>query len=189
MTRRLSPVPALAGILVAVLAACGSGDSVAVPRPTGTAPTTTAVETLPSLADEVAPDWFGEPVNLHDLTAGDCFNRYAWSNGERLIELDTKVPCDVPHQNEIYLHVQHPARTGAPWPGDEEMAAFAVSQCYDAFEDFVGVIYEVSELELGYLTPNRANFEHEKAQFRGVHCYVYDQDGEDLFGSAHGSLR
>ncbi|MBO30899.1 MAG: hypothetical protein CL439_05750 [Acidimicrobiaceae bacterium] len=150
---------------------------------------TTIIETRPSLVDEDAPDWFGEPVNLHDLDQGDCFNMYAWVSNDRHIELNTHVPCNGPHQFEIYRLVQHPARNGAVWPGDEEMTAFAVSQCYESFEEFVGIIYELSELEINYLTPNRTNFEHEIAQFRGVHCYLFQDDGSELLGSAKQSFR
>ena len=69
------------------------------------------------------------------------------------------------------------------------MTAVAVSQCYEGFEDFVGIIYELSELEINYLTPNRTNFEHEIAQFRGVHCYLFQDDGSELLGSAKQSFR
>ena len=152
-------------------------------------PTTSLVETRPILPNESAPDWTGAVVNLHDLVAGDCFNRYSWSNDERLIEIDTKVDCSGPHQSEIYLRTEHPAQAGAPWPGDREMDAFATAECYGAFASFVGEIYELSELELGFLTPPRTNFEDEVARFRGVHCYVYLEDDTELVGTARGSKR
>ena len=152
-------------------------------------PTTTLVETRPTLPNESAPNWVGAVVNLHDLVAGDCFNRYSWSNDERLIEIDTKVDCSGPHQSEIYLRTEHPAQAGAPWPGDREMDAFATAECYGAFASFVGEIYELSELELGFLTPPRINFEDEVARFRGVHCYVYLEGNTKLVGTARGSKR
>ena len=153
-----------------------------------TSPTTTMIETRPSLTEELAPDWIGEVVNLHDLGDDACFNQYSWFQDERLVEIDTRVPCEGPHQFEIYRLAQHPARQGAPWPGDREMEAFATAECYNAFSDFVGTIYELSELELGFLVPRRIDFEHEAAQFRGVHCYVSSADGTELVGSARASL-
>ena len=66
------------------------------------------------------------------------------------------------------------------------MQAFATSVCYDEFEGFVEEIYELSELKLDFLTPNRTNFEDSKARFRGIHCYVY-KNGEELLGTARGS--
>ena len=156
------------------------------PDPTAT---TSLAETRPTVPDESAPNWVGAVVNVHNLAAGDCFNRYSWSNDERAIEIDTKVDCAGPHQKEIYLRTEHPARTGAPWPGDREMDAFATSECYGAFSDFVGEIYELSELELGFLTPSRTNFEDDVAQFRGVHCYVHLGGNAELVGTARGSRR
>lgn len=153
------------------------------------ASTTSLVETRPTIPNESAPDWVGAVVNVHDLAAGDCFNQYSWSNDERLIEIDTKVDCIGPHQKEIYLRTEHPARAGAPWPGDREMDAFATAECYGAFSDFVGVIYELSELELGFLTPSRTNFEDSVARFRGIHCYVHLGADTELVGTARGSQR
>ncbi|HJM30886.1 MAG: hypothetical protein QF367_07235 [Acidimicrobiales bacterium] len=189
--RSLITVPLLS---VALLASACASDGTAtedgddtVTTTTGTA--TTLPEVRPTVAEEEPPTWYGEMVNLHDLTAGQCFNRYSWFQADRHIEFDTVVPCELPHKAEIYLHVQHPARQGAPWPGDGEMESFARSQCYEAFDEFVGLIYELSELEIAFLVPNRTDFEHDVAQFRGVHCYVVHAEGEDLINTARGSLR
>ena len=148
--------------------------------------TTSAVEVKPTVTSQSAPDWIGEVVNVHNLAAGDCFNQYSWTNAERLVEISTKVSCEGTHQHEIFLRIEHPAGPGAPWPGDQEMQAFATSICYDEFKGFVDEIYELSELKLGFLTPNRTNFEDSKARFRGIHCYVY-KSGEELLGTARGS--
>lgn len=187
-----APLPLLLLCAVLLVSACASDGAVSegddsVTTTTGTA--TTLPEVRPTVADEEPPTWYGEMVNLHDLTAGQCFNRYSWFQSDRHIEFDTVVPCELPHQAEIYLHVQHPARQGAPWPGDREMESFARSQCYEAFDDFVGLIYELSELEIAFLVPNRTDFEHDVAQFRGVHCYVVHAESEDLINTARGSLR
>ena len=149
--------------------------------------TTTMVEVRTSQADDEIPDWVGEVVNLHDLESGACFNSYAWVKDDRQVAIDTRVPCGGPHQHEIYLRTAHPARPGAPWPGDQEMEAYARAECYAAFADFVGIIFELSELELGYLTPSRTDFEHDRAVFRGIHCFVHRSDDTDLVGTAAGS--
>ncbi len=177
-------------VLFALLIAsgCSSTEAPTTEPEQAPAPTTTMVEVRPTLEEQEAPDWIGEVVNLHDLADEACFNVYSWVQGDRLVEIDTVVPCEGPHQHEIYRIAQHPARRGAPWPGDREMEAFATAECYDAFADFVGTIYELSELEIGFLTPRRVDFEHESAQFRGIHCYVFREDGEEMVGSARGSL-
>ena len=97
--------------------------------------------------------------------------------------------CAGPHQKEIYLLTEHPARAGAPWPGDQEMDAFATAECYGAFSACGGESYELSELELGFLTPSRTNFEDDVARFRGVHCYVHLGGDAELVGTARGSKR
>lgn len=181
----------LAAVAMAILLAACTDDPSDPQSPTsGPAEATTSiVEVRPTLADEGIPNWVGDVVNLHDLEDGVCFNRYSWVQDDRHVELDTRVPCGGPHQHEVYLRTEHPARAGAPWPGDREMEAFARAQCYGAFADFVGEIYELSELELGYLTPSRTDFEHEDARFRGIHCYLLRDDGEEMVGSARDSRR
>ena len=181
----------LAAVAMAILLATCTDDPSDPQSPTsGLAEATTSiVEVRPTLADEGIPNWVGDVVNLHDLEDGACFNRYSWVQDDRHVELDTRVPCGGPHQHEVYLRTEHPARAGAPWPGDREMEAFARAQCYGAFADFVGEIYELSELELGYLTPSRTDFEHEDARFRGIHCYLLRDDGEEMVGSARDSRR
>ena len=181
----------LTAVTMAILLAACTDDPSDPQSPTsGPAEATTSiVEVRPTLADEGIPNWVGDVVNLHDLEDGACFNRYSWVQDDRHVELDTRVPCGGPHQHEVYLRTEHPARAGAPWPGDREMEAFARAQCYGAFADFVGEIYELSELELGYLTPSRTDFEHEDARFRGIHCYLLRDDGEEMVGSARDSRR
>ena len=181
----------LVAVAMAILLASCTDDPSDPQSPTSgpTEVTTSIVEVRPTLADEGIPNWVGDVVNLHDLEDGACFNRYSWVQDDRHVELDTRVPCGGPHQHEVYLRTEHPARAGAPWPGDREMEAFARAQCYGEFADFVGEIYELSELELGYLTPSRTDFEHEDARFRGIHCYLLRDDGEEMVGSARDSRR
>ena len=181
----------LVAVAMAILLATCTDDPSDPQSPTsGPAEATTSiVEVRPTLADEGIPNWVGDVVNLHNLEDGACFNRYSWVQDDRHVELDTRVPCGGPHQHEVYLRTEHPARAGAPWPGDREMEAFARAQCYGTFADFVGKIYELSELELGYLTPTRTDFEHEDARFRGIHCYLLRDDGEEMVGSAQDSHR
>ena len=181
----------LAAVAMAILLAACTDDPSDPQSPTSgpTEVTTSIVEVRPTLADEGIPNWVGDVVNLHNLEDGACFNRYSWVQDDRHVELDTRVPCGGPHQHEVYLRTEHPARAGAPWPGDREMEAFARAQCYGTFADFVGKIYELSELELGYLTPTRTDFEHEDARFRGIHCYLLRDDGEEMVGSARDSHR
>ncbi len=69
------------------------------------------------------------------------------------------------------------------------MRGFALRVCYEQFEAFVGEIYELSVYEIGVFTPNRTNFEHEVARYRGVHCWLYEDSVESVSGSARGTAR
>ena len=69
------------------------------------------------------------------------------------------------------------------------MRGFALRVCYERFEAFVGEAYELSVFEIGVFTPNRTNFEHEEARYRGVHCWLYHTDDLPLSETARGAAR
>ncbi len=94
------------------------------------------------------------------------------------------IDCSLPHDNEVYLAAEMPDAIGAPWPGDDAVRSFADQACLDAFEPFVGLQYELSELELGYLTPTEATW---FIPDRRVLCFVFHREGTKLEGSAAGS--
>jgi hypothetical protein len=170
---RLLATTLLAATLLALTAGCSDdGDAAAtgettttVPAAGGTAPTTSALTPV------------GDPVTRYDLAVGDCFNQYDE------IDVITRVPCDAPHDAEVFHYENHPAPFGEPYPNDREMERYARRVCYAQFAAFAGVLYEVSRLEIGVITPNKENFEDSKARYRGITCYVHDEAGEDLVGT------
>jgi len=177
--RRLPPVCWLAPLLVA--AACGleleeeGADTEAT--------TTTVAEVV---EDDAPPVVVGAPTIMEELESGDCFNEYRWEAEGRRIEVVTELPCGEPHKGEVYLVAQYPAPFGTPYPGDDAMARYARGTCYDAFEAFVGIPFELSAFEIGVVTPNQTNFEDEDARYRGITCYVF-QPEVSLVGSARGT--
>lgn len=165
-------------VVVALAGACTDGDGAdastestlpdeALELPT-TAPTTTS------------PEPVGEPVSRYELQVGDCFNVYDH------LDLTTRVPCEVPHDREVFHAEGHPAPHGEPYPGDREMQRYARSVCYAQFEAFAGTLYELSRLGIGAITPNKTNFEDNKARYRGITCYVHDTSRAPLVGSMRG---
>lgn len=124
----------------------------------------------------------GDPLNQYTLVVGDCFNRYEIG----ATAVTTRVPCEEPHQREVYLAATHPAAFGEPWPGDDVLQRYAQRLCYQGFAAFVGVIYELSELGIGALTPPQPNWEDERARYRGILCYLTRNDGKPLVGSMRG---
>jgi hypothetical protein len=160
--------------VLSAAAAC-SNNSNADPQavdnePTAAAGATTSTTTVPIV---------GDPVNQYTLAEGECFNRY--EVGVELIT--TRLPCEVAHQREIYATHVHPAAFGEPWPGDDALQRFGLRLCYLGFESFVGIIFELSELTIGVLTPPQANWEDPRARFRGILCYVTRADNRAMEGS------
>lgn len=135
------------------------------------------------------PDVIGDPVNPLDVHVGECINQYSWTEDDDRVEVTTLVPCDGPHDREVYFESNFPAEAGAPYPGPEPIEEYARQTCYDAFAPFVGVAYEVSDLEIAFTIPPEENFVDPAARYRGVVCYLYDPDGATLTGTARNTAR
>ena len=131
----------------------------------------------------------GEIINEYSLAGGDCFNRFEGLQAGRRLAITARVGCDEPHWAEVYHTFDLDAPHPAIFPGDDAVRGFALRVCYEQFDAFVGEIYEVSVYEIGVFTPNRTNFEHEAARYRGVHCWLYDANNELVSGTARGTAR
>lgn len=123
-------------------------------------------------------------VNPYDLNVGECFNNYLTVLGDNEFqELTTVVDCAGAHDGEVYFQVIHPAPAGEPYPGVEEMEAWAQDQCYEQFTNFVGQEYELSELDIGILQPTNETWSDPIGRHREVTCYVEAWRGGRLLGS------
>ena len=123
-------------------------------------------------------------INPFDLESGQCFNNYLTSLGDNQFEeLTTVVDCAGPHDGEVYFQVFHPGEVGEPYPGRDEMLAWAQQHCYTQFEGFVGQEYEVSQLEIGILHPTDVTWSDPIGRHREVTCYVEAWRGGRLLGS------
>ena len=127
-------------------------------------------------------------INPFDLEAGQCFNNYLTALGDNTFqELTTVVDCAAPHDGEVYFTVFHPGEAGEPYPGTNEMLAWAQQHCYAQFEGFVGQEYELSELDIGILHPTELTWSDPIGRHREVTCYVEAWRGGRLLGSMLGS--
>ncbi len=129
----------------------------------------------------------GEIVNFqYELRLEDCFNEYRLVDEETgdITDLTTIVDCRRPHDSEIYKEFVHPATAQDPYPGKTELERWSAIKCYEAFKNFVGLDYELSELEIGYIPPAQEDWEI--GLYRIVTCYVY-VPGSQLSGSMQGS--
>ena len=132
-------------------------------------------------------DIAGEIINEYNLANGDCFNRFEGLQAGRRLAITARVGCDESHWAEVYHTFELEAPYPAVYPGDDAVRGYALRVCYEQFEAFVGEVYELSVYEIGVFTPNRTNFEHEVARYRGVHCWLYHADEETVSGTARGT--
>jgi hypothetical protein len=180
---RIGAALAAAIALVLLAGACSGTSSAGSSSNTAGASTTTAASNAeaaagdPNAATTTSLVPVGDPVNKFTLAVGDCVNRY------ESIDVTTRVACDSPHDREVFELLTYPAPFGEPYPGDQKLQDFAKRGCYTAFEPYTGSLYELSDLNIGAITPTKQNFEDAKARYRRITCYLNRSDGKPLVGS------
>lgn len=117
--------------------------------------------------------------NVFDLAVGDCFDDGDLAVGGEAEQIGDVplVECDQAHDNEVYAEV---SLEGEGFPGDNVVANEADAVCYDAFESFVGLDYESSELDFGWLVPTADSWD---AGDRVITCFVYRLDLKKVTGT------
>ena len=122
----------------------------------------------------------GGGLGAFALQVGDCFN---WPAEDLIISLEA-VPCSQPHDAEAYLEFD---QTGDEYPGAEAVALATEMGCFAAFERYVGIPWEASELDIAALEPTQESWED--GGDREVTCAIVSYDGSKLVGSTQGSNR
>lgn len=169
-------------VLLVVLGACsgdggadGGGDDGDVST-TSTLPATTAPPGRPEGAVE---------VGFRDLEAGQCFDPIEDS---RVDELAVWVlDCELPHTNEVYDVITYEgegAGPGTSYPGVATVQDWSEQACFDRFEDFVGVRWTVSELDIAVWWPSEDSWARAD---RSVICTVMSDSGDPLVGTRRDS--
>lgn len=110
----------------------------------------------------------GGGSSVFALEVGDCFDDPGDPEVQEIATVDT-VSCDEPHDNEVYANLTMP---DGPYPGDDRVADWATKNCLRAFEGYVGIPYEDSRLDIGWLTPTQDSWEN--ADDRTVACILFD---------------
>lgn len=180
---RRSAVLVVATVVVAGAAAC-SGDDEAPPDTTTTvAPSTTTTTIEPALEEgrQVDPLYYVPAI-------GDCFDRRQVPGADnKQVDIILRLDCQLAHQFEIYATVEFalPEDGDTTWPGDDAVRQVARSQCAPPFDEYVGMPYETSKLEIGYLLPPEDNFGVNQL----IGCYVFDPAHDRSAGSAQGAAR
>lgn len=136
--------------------------------------------------------WFGDDdavktdsVSVFDAQVGDCFVAPADVKAQ-LADL-TKVPCDSPHQQELYAVVEYQedgSDKDDPYPGEGTLDTFAKGECAAAFGEYVGIAYPDSGMWMTYLLPSARSWQ--QGDDRSVQCFV-TTTGEELTASVKGS--
>lgn len=117
-----------------------------------------------------------EQTDAFELVVGDCLND-ASATGE--VQTVPTVPCDEPHDSEIYsAHLLGEST----YRGDDVIIAEAESLCLPAFEEFVGEPYLDSRFDFSYYYPTEASWANGD---REVLCVIYDPAGQ-VTGSLKG---
>ena len=138
--------------------------------------------TTPSTTTTTIP---GIVVNKFALTIDDCFDQLEDLAAGRPREVTTKIPCDEPHDAQIFSRLSYPAEPGELYPGDDIVEDYALAACYLRFEAWADAIYETSALEIRAFTPTRDDFEAQS--YRGIQCFVERNDGDKLVGTSRSS--
>lgn len=123
-------------------------------------------------------------LTVEDLRVGDCFDDEAGA-GEEVLEISEVAaqPCTEPHDNEVFHSFQ---LTGDALPSEDEIFEQVGLQCGDAFDAFVGKLWEESEFDLFPIWPSEASW---RTGDRTVTCVLFARDLSKLTGSAAGTGR
>jgi hypothetical protein len=194
--RRSGVIAALVAGAV-LLAACSdepeedaTTTSTTAPSPPPTSPEG-MVRTAPGAADGPADPRAGSPGDGRPdddlvLQPGQCFNEATTETDDGQERTTWAVGCTETHDAEVYHVVVHAAPPDAIYPGEQEMEEFAVAACYDTFQPWVGVVYALSELEIGIMRPVASTWVDGD---RRVQCSMHDASLEPLTGTTQGARR
>jgi hypothetical protein len=120
-------------------------------------------------------------VDAFSLAVGDCIE---WPGSEETYEFDEigVLPCDQPHDAEVYAVASYPLGPDAGYPGDDVIGDWSVDTCHAAFAGYTGQSYEEAEdLEFTFFTPTEAGWNSQDD--RVVQCLVFRVDEAKISGS------
>jgi hypothetical protein len=107
-------------------------------------------------------------TDVFTLQVGDCLLD---ANTTTPVNTIATVPCDQPHDSEIYASIDV---DGASFPGADALRAEAEASCMDAFPDFVGIDYADSKYLFTTFIPTENSWAEGD---REILCTIYDDAG------------
>lgn len=121
-------------------------------------------------------------IDAFSMQLGDCFD-----DADDAAEVDevfgvAGVPCDQPHDNEVYAIFD---TVLTEFPGSEVMGETATDACIERFEAFVGLDYPSSQLDVFPMYPTVESWN--QRDDREIVCALYDLSLEKLTGTMRNS--
>lgn len=110
-------------------------------------------------------------VDVSILAVGDCVADAPPEDGEEISSIEA-MPCSEPHGDEVFATTTVP---DGDYPGQNAVYTQAREECTAMFEDFVGLPYEESVLDISFFGPTEESW---AAGSREILCTVYDPAGE-----------
>ncbi len=123
-------------------------------------------------------------VDIFQIKVGDCFDDESTYNTQETVEISGVggVPCNQPHDNEIYAQMQ---LGHASYPGEEAVLKAAEDYCFARFESYVGKSYDSSILDITYIYPTQQSWN--QVNDREISCAVFDMNLGKLVGTTRGT--
>ncbi len=122
-------------------------------------------------------------VDYAKLKPGDCIDTPQGTEVRRLKVL----PCDKPHDAEVFAVVTHPAAPEDPFPGADALLEYAANACLgQPFTDYVGIPRAQSQLTEFEIVPESAAWFEGR---RGLVCAVDKADRSPLTASVRGTAQ
>ena len=122
-------------------------------------------------------------IDAFDVELGDCVQQPDADDADvEEVESVEAVPCDQPHDGEVYSIFDLP---DGDFPGDEEVGAAGEDRCVEDFGSFIGLSYDESVYDITSLFPTRESWE--SADDREYVCIAVAPKGETVTGSLEGA--
>jgi hypothetical protein len=119
-----------------------------------------------------------------DLQVGDCFDLN--DPNATTVEEVPHHPCTEAHHFEVIFKATDPSPNGAAYPGTTAFDKVVQDQCTPGFATYVGISFDDSTLDLGYLYPQADSWGKGR---RTITCYVSLPNNATLTSTVKGSKK
>jgi hypothetical protein len=122
-------------------------------------------------------------LSVFDLRVGDCFDVPSDTDATEELGTVKAIPCDEPHVYELFWSGDYPA---SELPPESESDPWLEEQCIPAFEEYVGIDFDVSIYYVSVLTPTSESWADGDRVYQ---CYLHNEGETPMSGSARGAAQ